>query len=134
MERRPSNLKIPDIKALRSITRLLGTLGIGSCVQCWPEFTPTFNSVGNITGSTWTMNKRPGWGLKETKDYVEGKYEYYFIPEPYNPLREIQKGNIISEIKSVRRLTKVLNSLDIKSADNGLKVCKEYVERLRARR
>lgn len=125
--RRASNLKIPDIKHVRIITRFLGQLGISTCIQRNGWFNPTYPISQN------NRQFSIGLGLKEAKDYVEDKYDY-FLQEPYNPRKEIERGNIIAEIKATRRIMSILNKLDIKSADYGLKVCKVYVERLRARR
>lgn len=128
MSRRPAETKILDIKYVLVITRFLGKLGISSLAINNPWFNP------NFPASNHNQERIFGWGLKESKDYVESKYEYFHAPEPYNPLRDIQQGNIIAEIKATRRFTSMLNKLQIKSADYGLKVCKLYVDRQRARR
>lgn len=135
MTQRPSGIKITDIKMVRSITRLLGKFGISGCYKSWYEPTPKYDRFGHHITTTPELIINYGWGLKESKDYVESKYEYIFIPAPfaYNPLREIEHGNQIAQIKCTRWFMTMLNKLGINSADSGLKACKFYTDRLRAR-
>lgn len=131
MTSRPARLKIPDIKYVRHITGLLAKLDIIQCQRQVPDYAASYDSNGNFIGSRPIMKTLYGWGLKESKDYVESKYQYLDINDP---VRQIEVGNIISQIKALRKHNSVLNKLDIKSTDYGLKACKEAVERLRARR
>lgn len=122
---RDNNLKIPDIKAVRSITRLLGKLGINACRQRQPP-----------PPHPWTYSdKHPeftyGWGLAETKRYVEDKYPYAYIKN--SPLDQFQKNNQLHEIKRTRQLMHMLNKFGLKTPDAGLRAAKDFVTRMRAR-
>lgn len=122
---RDVNLKIPDIKAIRGLTRLLGLLGISMCRMHYPP-----------PPAPWTYNKsHPEWsygfGLKESKDLVERTFHYATVKN--SPFDQFQKGNIINEVKRTRQLMNTLNKLGLKSPDAGLKVCKFFVDRMRAR-
>lgn len=119
---RDVNLKIPDIKALRSLSRLLGKLHIYFAVRNPPPPHPYGYS-----------NNYPEWsygiGLAEAKFYVENKYNYIHVKN--SPYDQFSQGNIIHEIKRTRQLMNILNRLGLVSPDAGLRVCKEFVTRQR---
>lgn len=71
MKRRPNQLKIPDIKVIRSLTRLLGKLQVPSCYRLSHEDVGDFDSNGQYIGVKKEWKQVYGWGLKESKDYVE---------------------------------------------------------------
>ena len=133
MTRRPSNLKIPDIKMVRGLTRFLGKLGIEKCFSKFNETEYIYDSFNQLIGTRQVVQYFYGLGLKESKDYVESKYHYYLEQQPQTPRQEIEMGNQVSEIRTTRRLMKTLERFDIKSADTGLKNCKLFTDRLRAR-
>ncbi len=122
---RDHNLKIPDIKAVRSITRLLGKLGINACR--WRQPPPPHPYTYSDKYPEFTY----GWGLAETKSYVEMKYHYAYVKG--SPLDQFQKHNVLHEIKRTRQLMHILNKLGLKTPDAGLRVCKDFVTRQRAR-
>ncbi len=72
-----------------------------------------------------------GWGLAETKHYVEAKYQYTTISN--SPLDQLQKGNELHEIKRTRQLMSTLNKLGLKTPDAGLQTCRRFVTRMRRR-
>ena len=104
---RDSNLKIRDIKAFRSLTYLLGALGLQSC-----------NSTPNY-----------GLSLHDAKDLVE--QTFYYIPTSNSPLEQIQYVNEYHEIKRTRQLMSTLNKLGLKTPDAGLQICRRFVTRMR---
>ncbi len=123
---RDLNLKIPDIKHVRNLTRFLGKLGINACrVQNLPAPPPPYKYSDKYPEFLY------GWGLKETKDYVESKYHYAYIKN--SPLDQFQKHNVLHEIKRTRQLMHMLNKLGLKTPDAGLRPAKEFVTRMRAR-
>lgn len=124
---RDLNLKILDIKAVRSITRLLGKLGISYCRQRQPQPPPPWTYSDKYPEFTY------GWGLAETKNYVEAKYPYAYVRN--SPLDQFQKDNQIHEIKRTRQFINMLHKLGIKSAGSqgGLHPAKEFVARMRTR-
>jgi ribosomal protein L7/L12 len=65
MMKRHVDKKIPDIKMMRIITTFLGRLGLKTCRRLTHD-------MG--AHQAWYY----GWGLKESKDYVERKYEYVY--------------------------------------------------------
>lgn len=74
--KRSNNMKIPDIKAVRSLTRLLGKLHIPSCYHRYDELTPQYNDIGQHIGDKLITKEAYGYGLKESKDFVEAWFEY----------------------------------------------------------
>ena len=118
---RDRNLKIPDIKAIRSVTRLLGKFGIRGLYQDNPTYWE-----GIRLGYPPNPNYPPkvyGIGLREAKDYIEAKYHYTAPPK---------KRNLIEDVKCARRFFGFLSSypMNIKSArqKTGLYYCKLYIE------
>jgi hypothetical protein len=69
-EQRPWSTKIPDIRVCRSLTILLGKLGIKSLRYAHP-----WSHIGNDS-SAYYDRIIYGWSFKETTDYVESKYNY----------------------------------------------------------
>jgi hypothetical protein len=67
---------IRDIKALRSFTRLLGKLHLPSCFFRYEETAYNFNDAHNVTGAYQVSKESYGFGLKESKDFVEKWFEY----------------------------------------------------------
>lgn len=75
-QKRANHHKIPDIKAVRSLTRLLGKLHIPSCYYTYPELVPVFDKDGFQTGTMHIDKESYGFGLKEAKDFVEAWFDY----------------------------------------------------------
>jgi hypothetical protein len=75
---RPANAKIPDIKVIRALTRLLGKLHIPSCHRIYTDegYRQWCQSSGHPIQHEKLYTEIFGWGLKESKDYVELKYSY----------------------------------------------------------
>ena len=73
---RPHRSKIPDIKAVRALTRLLGKFRIKRCFRVYPSLVHIYDEFGQFQGTTEGYGVQIGWGLKESKDYVESKYMY----------------------------------------------------------
>ena len=74
-----------------------------------------------------------GWGLTESKSYVEMKYDYNYVAN--SPLIQFQKDNYIRENKRTRQFINIVHRLGIKSAyQQGLYLTNEFVARMRARR
>lgn len=122
---RDSNLKIPDIKAFRAVTRFLGLLGISECRTFHPPPPhPWQNSPKHIS---WTY----GLGLAEAKSLVERMWDYRVTSN--GPLDQLQKGNELHEIKRTRQLMSTLNKLGLKAPDAGLQICRQFVTRMRRR-
>ena len=71
MTRRSIDLKIKDIKAIRSLTRVLGKLI--KIRSCYRNYTDEHQRQAGYHRVVETF----GWGLKESKEYVESKYDYY---------------------------------------------------------
>lgn len=120
MQRRPSYLKIPDIKHVRSITRFLGKLSIEGLYRVDPW-------------RTWGSTEEKimyGWTLSDAKSYVESKYTYYDHSLETN-LDKVREHNIIHEIKRTRQFMHMLNKLGLSSPDAGLAICKAFVTRRR---
>jgi hypothetical protein len=67
-------MKILDIQKIRLLTRLLGKLGLDTCRSRNAAPPHPWGYSNNY--EEWAH----GWGLKETKDYVEAKYEYEIEP------------------------------------------------------
>jgi hypothetical protein len=122
---RDLNLKIPDIKQVLSVTRLLGKLGISYCRQRQPQPPLPYTYSDKYPEFTY------GWGLKQTKDYVEAKYQY--TNSTNSPLDQLQKGNELHEIKRTRQLMSTLNKLGLITPDAGLQICRRFVTRMRRR-
>jgi len=120
MKRRANQLKIPDIKVVRALTMLLGKLGIEGLSRSYYITDDNNNVIGGKTIF--------GWGLKETKDYVESKYDYY-LPAQETETDKLRNYNVIHLTKRVRQTMNMLNKLGITSADAGLQVCKAFVLR-----
>ena len=69
--------KIPDIKALRSLTRLLGKLHVPSCYYTYEDTAYEYSEETGKLINTYQVKKEAyGFGLKESKDFVEGWFEY----------------------------------------------------------
>ena len=130
MKRRENQYKIPDIKVILSLTRLLGAFQIPSCYRYGPQQVGNYDVNGKYIGIKIVASPIYGWGLKECKDYVESKYDYY-LPGQETKADRLRGANIIHETKRVRQVMNMLNKLGIKSADSGLVVCKAYVTRQR---
>ena len=124
MKRRPNNQKIPDIKAFRALTRLLGLSGVSSLHRVhWHP--------GNVTSNYQPFDQHVyGLGIKESKDLVERVYDYY-LPEQETEADRLRGANIIHETKRTRQFMSLLNRLGIQSAPTGLAVCKAFVTRQR---
>lgn len=122
---RDHNLKIPDIKVFRSLTRLLGKLGLDTCRTHNPPLLAPWAYSSNYP------EYQIGFGLKETKDLVERTFLYGYIKN--SPLDQFQKGNMIHEIKRTRQLMGMLNKFGLKTPDTGLRTAKDFVDRMRAR-
>ncbi len=122
---RDHNLKIPDIKHVRNVTRFLGKLGINHCRR--RNDPPPHPYSYNENYPEWLY----GWGLAEAKAYVEMKYHYTYIKG--SPLDQFQKNNQLHEIKRTRQLMHMLNKLGLKTPDAGLRTAKEFITRMRAR-
>ena len=118
---RDSNLKIPDVRAFRSLTHLLGKLGIKSCYRVIPIYNP-FTSVPQPE-----YNIECGLGIKEAKDLVERMWDYQ--PISNSPLDRLQKANALHCIKRTRQFMNMLNKLGLKSPDSGLQACRGFVTR-----
>ena len=129
MKRRPNNQKIPDIKVTRQLTRLLGKCGVPSLSRTFTDTEYWHDPDGNMVTQHLTKTIY-GWGLKETKDYVESKYDYY-LPANETELDRLRGQNIIHEIKRTRQFMSLLRKCGIQSADTGLAVCKAFVTRQR---
>lgn len=116
---RDRNLKIPDIKAVRSLTRLLGKIGIKDLYRDNPTYWEGIR-LGYPPHPMYPP-KVYGLGLKEAKDYIEAKYNYK---------ERLPKRNIIQDVKCARRFMGFLEGrLGIKAAVHitGLYNCKQYV-------
>lgn len=125
---RPIHQKIPDIKVVRALTRFLGKLHIPSCYHPYREEAYHYDDNNNLIGKTWIDKESYGWGLKESKDYVEGKYEY-FHPTPEAAAQELARNRMGHETKRTRELMRMLKAFGIKSADDSLSACRAYVAR-----
>lgn len=124
MKRRNGHLKIPDIKVIRALTRLLGLSGVASLHR-------THWHPGNQTSNYQPFDQHVyGWGLKETKDYVERIYDYY-SPAQETEADRLRGANIIHETKRTRQFMSMLQKFGVHSADTGLAVCKAFVTRQR---
>ena len=125
---RDSNLKIPDIKVFRSLTRLLGKLGIHACRE---ENSMYHAQVAS--GYPDPDNKHPrytyGFGLRETKDLVERTFDYRHVPN--SPLDKLVMGNELHQIKRTRQFMNMLNKLGLKTPDAGLQACRGFITRRR---
>lgn len=77
-QKRPHNHKIPDIKVLRSLTRLLGKLHIPSCYHAYDELTPQYDDNGQRLPDKLIRKESYGFGLKESKDFVEVWFDYEY--------------------------------------------------------
>lgn len=121
---RDLNLKIPDIKRIRVLIRFLGILGLDSCRVRNPSPPPPY--IYSDAYKEWSY----GWGLKETKDYVESKYSY---TNTTTSLDQLQKGNELHEIKRTRQFMNMLNKLGLQTPDSTLHFCRQFVTRMRAR-
>ena len=64
---------IGDIRSYRSLTRLLGKLGIKTC----REVSYQNKWIGVSLLPVMEEVILYGWGLKFAKDYVDKKYDYY---------------------------------------------------------
>jgi hypothetical protein len=73
---RSGHYKIPDIKAIRTITRFLGKLHVPKCYYVYEELTPQFNDIGQHIGDSLVRKEAYGYGLKEAKDFVEAWFDY----------------------------------------------------------
>lgn len=124
---RDHNLKIPDIKHVRRITSFLGKLGIDECRSRNDPAPHPYLPAYSDNWPEW----RYGWGLAETKRYVENKYHYVHIKG--SPLDMFQKNNQLHEIKRTRQLMFMLSKLGIKNTDSSLRAGKDFVTRMRAR-
>jgi len=124
-------LKIPDIKVFRSLTRLLGLIGIKRCITEHYEDTHLYDSYNQLTSIISIKRYFYGIGLAEAKNYVENKYVYSY--NGFNPLNQLRKGNELHEIKRVRQLIWMLDKLNINSAAEqaGLFQAKQFVTRMR---
>jgi len=123
---RDHNLLIPDIKAVRSITRFLGKLGITECYYDYKTNNPFIPSE---------EKRNYGWGLAETKRYVEEKYHY--TPIKNSPLNKFEQYNELHEIKRTRQLMHMLRKFGLKLnhiPDSTLGPARQFVTRMRARR
>ena len=133
--RKSTEQKIPDIKALRMLTIFLGKLHIPSCFRVLQVTDYEYDNITGVLIRSCVVDKEAyGWGLKECKDYVESKYEYVYMPTVLSPLKEIQRGNMIQEIRATRYAMRMLKLFDLKNATIDLRLCRSYVERQRARR
>jgi len=125
---RDLNLKIPDIKVFRSLTRLLGKLGINTCRE---ESSMYHAQVAS--GYPDPDNRYPkytyGLGLKEAKDLVERTFDYQ--PISNSPLDQLRSNNEIHIIKRLRQTMNMLNKLGLKSPDSGLQACRGFITRRR---
>ena len=82
MRARASNLKIPDIKALRGLSRLLGKLHIPCCYHRFTEVTYDYDDNNVLIGTHDIVKEGYGFGLKESKDFVERWFDYSQPPIP----------------------------------------------------
>lgn len=126
MMTRDVNKKISDIKHIRSITIFLGKLSLETCRERNDPPPKPWAYLSNYP--EWSY----GLGLKETKDLVERVYTYVYINTTAT-LSAFEKGNPINRIKRTRQLMRLLNKFGLKVPDHGLKVCKDFVERIRGR-
>ena len=124
MKRRQQHHKIPDIKMMRQFTRLLGLCGVSSMHRVHHH--PAAFSQSGVAFDQHVY----GMGLKEAKDWVESKYDYY-SQEQETELDRIRGANIIHETKRTRQFMSFLQRLGVSSADTGLAVCKNFVTRMR---
>lgn len=124
--------KIRDIKSVRTITAILGRLGISECCIITTEPTYTFDGTGLYTGMGTKEVIRYGVGLVQGKEYVERLYNYQHMY--YTPRKQVERGNEIHEIKRTRQLMSLLGRLGLKHPDAGLQVCRTFVTRRRATR
>ena len=132
MKRRRSDTKIPDIKAVRTLTSLLGKFGVSHCYRTYKDLSYEdfcrHHSVVPDEDKLW--KKQYGFGLKEAKDYVESKYIYY-APHEETEADRVRGTNMIHLIKRTRQVMFLLNKLGIKSAGfkTGLYEAKNFVTR-----
>lgn len=117
--------KVPDIKAFRSCTKLLGKLGVASCFHSFNVQVPHFDKTGSITHYTVEKEINYGWSLLDSKKYIERQFNYTLSKPPIN-------YNLIHLIKRTRQHMILLQKLNIKSADAGLLSSKLLVHRLLA--
>jgi len=117
---RDSNLKIPDIKVFRSLTRLLGKLGINACREDNLWFHPQSHQHHRYIY---------GLGLKEAKDLVERTFDYQ--PISNSALDQLRRDLEHHIIKRLRQTMNMLNKLGLKSPDSGLQACRGFVTRMR---
>lgn len=118
---RNSHLKIPDIKVFRSLTNLLGKLGIKECRRT-PH--PTIHPI-----TMKPISPVYGLGLKEAKDLVERIFNYQVLTN--SPSVQLRAYNEIHQIKRTRQLMVTLNKLGLKAPDSSLQPCRQFVARLR---
>lgn len=131
---RPLHFKILDIKAIRSLARLLGKLEIYFYSR-EQELIPQYVD-GVYVGDAWEPRVACGIDLKESKEYVERKYKYA-PPNPYtaDPNTILSQGQCIKNgplhvIKRIRQTMFFLNKLGIQTADPGLVECKKFYDRM----
>lgn len=123
---RDLNLKIPDIKAVRSITMFLGKLGLDTCRRHIPP--PPHPWQNSPVHKPWMF----GLGLAEAKAYVEAKYNYMIVSN--SPHKQFADMNDIHITKRVRQTMNMLNKLGLKTPDANQQPCRAFVARMRARR
>lgn len=127
-KRRLSSYKIPDIKALRGLIKILGMFHV-TCYYVARETKYHYDSFNQLTGTSLIDKEYYGIGLKEAKDYVESKFDYY-VPTDETEEDKARVVNMIQKIKQLRKFMHTLNvKFHIQSADYGLAACKRFVDR-----
>jgi hypothetical protein len=119
--RRRVENKIYDIKAVRLLTSFLGkATRIPSCYRS--HYDP------GVTSGPF-IQQVFGWGLKESKDYVEMKYDYY-NQQQETPQDRDDVRQFIHKVKRTRQVMSMLRKLKLQSPNESLTAAKEFVERI----
>lgn len=88
-KQRDINTKIPDIKAVRVLSRLLGKLHLPSCYSKYRSVEPEYDEYGKFLGTVEKDVEAYGFGLAEAKAFVERWFEYVKSPAPPPPIKQV---------------------------------------------
>jgi hypothetical protein len=77
---RPANKRLPDIKVVRGLTRLLGKLHLPCCFTRYQRTTSHYDESGALLSTYIVTEEGYGYGLKESKDFVERWFNYVNPP------------------------------------------------------
>lgn len=87
-KQRDINAKIPDIKAVRVLSRLLGKLHLPSCYSKYRSVEPEYDEYGKFLGTVEKDVDAYGFGLAEAKVFVERWFEYK-VPSSSNSPKQV---------------------------------------------